>query len=81
MRYGLPFRGKKRDQSGSLAKSIGFGDKSRKNAGVWFVDEKLSGGGAVMDHTVHVVDIVRWLLELRLSRYRLSMEDHLRYSR
>ena len=29
--------------------------------GGWFADEKLSGGGATMDHTVHVVDLVRWI--------------------
>ena len=28
--------------------------------GGWFVDPALSGGGAVMDHTVHVVDLIRW---------------------
>ncbi len=28
--------------------------------GRWFVDHKLSGGGAVLDHTVHVVDLLRW---------------------
>jgi predicted dehydrogenase len=28
--------------------------------GRWFVDPQLSGGGAVMDHTVHVVDLLRW---------------------
>ncbi|MEO0563885.1 MAG: Gfo/Idh/MocA family oxidoreductase, partial [Chloroflexota bacterium] len=26
----------------------------------WFSDKTLAGGGAVMDHTVHVVDLVRW---------------------
>ena len=26
----------------------------------WFVDKQLSGGGAVLDHTVHMVDIIRW---------------------
>lgn len=30
------------------------------NPGGWFVDRALSGGGAVIDHTVHVVDIMRW---------------------
>jgi predicted dehydrogenase len=30
--------------------------------GGWFTDEKLSGGGAVMDHTVHVADLLRWML-------------------
>ncbi|HJS17772.1 MAG TPA: Gfo/Idh/MocA family oxidoreductase [Anaerolineales bacterium] len=27
----------------------------------WFVDSELAGGGAIMDHTVHLVDIMRWL--------------------
>ena len=28
----------------------------------WFVDKELAGGGAVMDHTVHLADILRWFL-------------------
>ena len=28
--------------------------------GGWFAKEDLSGGGAVMDHTVHVADLLRW---------------------
>jgi predicted dehydrogenase len=28
--------------------------------GNWFIDPALAGGGAVMDHTVHVVDLLRW---------------------
>ncbi|NOU96918.1 gfo/Idh/MocA family oxidoreductase [Paenibacillus sp. LMG 31456] len=30
--------------------------------GGWFVDPLLSGGGAVLDHTVHVMDLVNWIL-------------------
>ena len=30
--------------------------------GGWFTDKALSGGGAVIDHTVHVADLNRWLL-------------------
>jgi predicted dehydrogenase len=26
----------------------------------WFVDPGLAGGGAIIDHTVHLVDIMRW---------------------
>jgi predicted dehydrogenase len=26
----------------------------------WFVDPALAGGGAIIDHTVHLVDIMRW---------------------
>lgn len=31
--------------------------------GGWFVKKDLAGGGAVMDHTVHVVDLMRWFLK------------------
>lgn len=34
-----------------------------KMPGGWFIDPELAGGGAVFDHTVHVVDIMRWLLQ------------------
>jgi UDP-N-acetylglucosamine 3-dehydrogenase len=30
--------------------------------GGWFLDAELAGGGAVMDHTVHVADALRWIL-------------------
>jgi len=29
----------------------------------WFVDRELAGGGAIMDHTVHLADILRWYFE------------------
>ena len=28
----------------------------------WFVDKALAGGGAAMDHIVHLADILRWML-------------------
>ncbi len=28
--------------------------------GGWFIDKARSGGGAVIDHTVHVIDLLRW---------------------
>lgn len=30
--------------------------------GAWFADPELAGGGAIMDHTVHLADILRWYL-------------------
>jgi len=30
--------------------------------GGWFVEKERSGGGAVIDHTVHVADLMRWFL-------------------
>ncbi|MBC7805769.1 MAG: Gfo/Idh/MocA family oxidoreductase, partial [Akkermansiaceae bacterium] len=38
------------------------GTNRGKCPGGWFVDLALSGGGAVMDHTVHVTDLLRVLL-------------------
>jgi predicted dehydrogenase len=35
------------------------GELPTKNR-AWFVDPELAGGGAIMDHTVHLVDIMRW---------------------
>ncbi|MSP12678.1 MAG: Gfo/Idh/MocA family oxidoreductase [Chloroflexi bacterium] len=52
--------------------------------GGWFVDLSLSGGGAVMDHTVHVADLLRRLLngppatvnaEIGNSIYREQWDD------
>lgn len=31
--------------------------------GSWFVEREKSGGGAVIDHTVHVVDVLRYIFE------------------
>jgi UDP-N-acetylglucosamine 3-dehydrogenase len=28
----------------------------------WFAEKEHSGGGAVLDHTVHVVDVMRWIM-------------------
>lgn len=31
--------------------------------GGWFVDKEKSGGGAIIDHTIHVADIMHWILD------------------
>ena len=33
----------------------------------WFVDKRLAGGGAVMDHTAHLVDALRWFLRSEVA--------------
>ena len=52
--------------------------------GRWFGDKQAAGGGAVMDHTVHAADAIRWLLEEEFVRvqaelgsfiYGLEVED------
>ncbi len=35
--------------------------------GGWFGDPELAGGGAVMDHTVHVADLLRWIFEREIT--------------
>ncbi|MDD9267319.1 Gfo/Idh/MocA family protein [Paenibacillus sp. GCM10023248] len=37
------------------------------NPGGWFVDPSLSGGGAVLDHTVHVMDLMHWILQANVK--------------
>ena len=50
--------------SGSAGKILAFRGTNRgRNPGGWFIDKKLSGGGAMIDHTVHVTDLMRWLLQ------------------
>jgi len=39
------------------------GTNRGRNPGGWFVDKALSGGGATIDHTVHVTDLMRWILK------------------
>ena len=33
----------------------------------WFVEPELAGGGAVIDHTVHVVDALRWIFDAEVT--------------
>jgi len=43
--------------------------------GGWFTDKKLAGGGAVMDHTVHVVDLMRWFLKREVKRVYAEVDN------
>jgi predicted dehydrogenase len=50
--------------SGSAGKVLAFRGTNRgRNPGGWFIDKALSGGGAMIDHTVHVTDLLRWVLQ------------------
>ncbi|WP_067934213.1 Gfo/Idh/MocA family protein [Alicyclobacillus kakegawensis] len=65
VRFSTPLcRLKQTVEEGRLGRIVAIrGTNHGQNPGGWFVDPVLSGGGAVMDHTVHVVDIMRWLSE------------------
>ena len=50
-------------KSGELGEIVAIKGTNRgQNPGGWFNDPALAGGGAVIDHTVHVVDVIRALL-------------------
>lgn len=64
VRYSAPIRDlKEAIDAGSLGEIVAIRSTNRgQNPGGWFVDERLAGGGAVLDHTVHMVDIMRWYM-------------------
>lgn len=41
----------------------------------WFADKSLAGGGAVMDHTVHLVDLLRWFTGSEVSTVYAEIEN------
>ncbi|AZN42592.1 Gfo/Idh/MocA family protein [Paenibacillus albus] len=56
-------RMKARLASGELGRIVAFGGTNRGSMPWgWFADKELAGGGAVMDHTVHVLDVMRWYM-------------------
>jgi len=68
MRFSTPLLAVKRQlAAGELGevlaiKGVNQGELPTKHR-AWFVDPELAGGGAVIDHTVHLVDVMRWYLE------------------
>ncbi|WP_224337542.1 Gfo/Idh/MocA family protein [Haloprofundus halobius] len=63
LRFSQPARNAKTAVENGVLGDICFlsGTNRGQMPGSWFVDEAESGGGAVMDHSVHIVDIVRWI--------------------
>lgn len=69
VRY-LPSVSRARDlvRAGAVGRVLAVsGTNHGQNPGGWFVDPELSGGGAVMDHTVHVADALRWMFGAEAS--------------
>jgi predicted dehydrogenase len=61
-------RVKEQADAGKLGKILAIaGTNQGRMPGGWFVDKVLSGGGAVMDHTVHVADLIRWFTGAEFS--------------
>jgi predicted dehydrogenase len=54
-------------REGSLGRILAInGTNHGQNPGGWFLDPDLAGGGAVMDHTVHLADVLRWMLDVEV---------------
>lgn len=41
----------------------------------WFADKGLAGGGAVMDHVVHLADLLRWYFEAEISEVYAEIDN------
>ncbi|HAM80067.1 Gfo/Idh/MocA family protein [Ornithinibacillus bavariensis] len=55
--------------NGELGEIVAFRSTNRgQYPGGWFVDKEQSGGGAILDHTVHMVDIMRWYLGMEVVK-------------
>ena len=54
-------------QSGALGAAAAVWATNRNSfPGGWFADRSLAGGGCLLDHLVHVADLVRWIWETEL---------------
>ena len=54
-------------RGGSLGRVLAVnGTNHGQIPGGWFLDPELAGGGAVMDHTVHLADVLRWMLDVEV---------------
>lgn len=43
----------------------------------WFIDKALAGGGALMDHIVHLADLMRWLTGAEVKRVYAEADSFL----
>ena len=57
---------KKAIDSGSVGEILAMsGTNHGSMPGGWFIQKELSGGGALIDHTVHVADLMNWFVGAR----------------
>jgi len=72
-------------QSGEIGEVLAInGTNHGQMPGGWFIEKELSGGGSATDHIVHVMDLIRWILqeevatvyaELDTRFYDIDVED------
>lgn len=65
-------------KAGELGKILGI---KATNQGMcprgWFIDKKLAGGGAVLDHTVHLVDLIRCMTGADPARVYAEIDNRM----
>ncbi len=65
-------------RAGELGELVSImGTNRGRNPGGWFNDVRLAGGGAVMDHTVHVVDLMRTFLGQEVVKVYAEIDTRL----
>ncbi|GAB6926077.1 Gfo/Idh/MocA family oxidoreductase [Paenibacillus sp. JCM 10914] len=70
-------RAKQLIAEGKLGKVLAMKGTNRgRIPGGWFIEPSLSGGGAVIDHTVHVADIMRWITGAEIQEVYAEV-DHM----
>ena len=78
-RYGAAtIRAKQAIEAGGIGRVLAIKGTNRgKMPGGWFTDVAKSGGGAVMDHTVHVADLMRWVLGSEFAEVYAEISNQL----
>ncbi len=68
-------RAKETVESGVIGQVVAVSSTNHgRMPGGWFVEPDKSGGGAVIDHTVHVVDVIRWVLDTEVEEVSCNMD-------
>lgn len=62
--------------SGQIGKILAIKGTNRGRCpGGWFTELPLSGGGAVIDHTVHVADLIRWTTGAEINEVYAEIDN------
>ncbi len=68
-------------ESGKAGKILALRGTNRgANPGGWFCNPAESGGGAVIDHTVHVTDLMRWILKSEVQEVYAEISNGIQHA-